>query len=64
MEELLINRLIFVGTLAFFVLIILIWKKFKPDSWVLEEFEDHPISAEDAPDYILYGGRWVSGKFP
>ena len=66
MEELLINRLIFVGTLAFFVLIILIWKKFKPDSWVLEEFEDHPISAEDAPDYPLYPKRWISveGKFP
>lgn len=46
----LINRLIFLAVLAFLVLIGLIWKKFKPESWVLEEFEYHPFSAEDVPD--------------
>jgi hypothetical protein len=48
------GRLTFLLAVAALILSILLWKKFKRESWVIEEFEYHPYSVEDAPDTLLY----------
>ena len=62
----LLGRLTFLLAVAALILSILLWKKFKRESWVIEEFEYNPYPVENVPDTLLYlsGALLHSAYFP
>jgi hypothetical protein len=44
------SRVTFLVLLGAIVLIGLVWKRFKPKDWTLEEFEYHPLTVDELPD--------------
>lgn len=60
----LLGRLIFLGAVATLFLSIILWKRFKRKSWVIEEFVYNPVpNPEDWP-LSLYMGWLPSAIFP
>lgn len=53
------NRLTFLVVLGLLVLVVFVWKRFKPRRWKLDEFEFHPFKVRDAPDIpIDAAAKW------
>ncbi len=60
----LVGRLTFLLAVTALIIGILLWKKYKRESWVIEEYEYHPYSVEDAPDTLLYlSGPLLHGAY-
>ena len=60
----LLGRLIFLGAVATLFLGIILWKRFKRKSWVIEEFAYNPVpNPEDYP-LSLYMGWTPGARFP
>lgn len=45
-----VNRIVFLAVLGSIVLAGIIWKRFKPESWTLDEFDYQPLTIDDLPD--------------
>ena len=45
-----VNRIVFLAVLGFIVLVGIIWKRFKSESWTLDEFDYQPFTIDDLPD--------------